>query len=63
MEVTRGGTTQTQATYGYDSLGRIATLGNGSDTLSYAYRPGMNQLLTAQWHDSQNVALNGRSYE
>jgi len=63
MELTRGGTTQTQATYGYDSLGRIATLGNGSDTLSYAYRPGMNQLLTAQWRDSQNVALNGRSYE
>ena len=63
MELTRGGTTQTQATYGYDSLGRIAALGNGSDTLSYAYRPGMNQLLTAQWRDSQDVALNGRSYE
>ena len=28
----------------YDTQGRVATFGNGADTLSYTYRPGLNQL-------------------
>ena len=46
----------------YDSRGRTATVGNGADVLHYAYRPGRNQLETAEWKNAQNAVLNSRSY-
>ena len=40
----------------------VASVGNGADTLHYAYRPGLNRLATATWRNSQNAELNSRTY-
>ena len=40
----------------------VASVGNGADTLHYAYRPGQNRLATATWRNSQNAELNSRTY-
>ena len=47
----------------YDTQGRVATFGNGADTLSYTYRPGLNQLLEVESRNAQGTVLNGRTYE
>ena len=40
----------------------VASIGNGADTLHYAYRPGLSQLDTATWRNSQDAVLNSRTY-
>ena len=40
----------------------VASIGNGADTLHYAYRPGLDRLATATWRNSQNAELNSRTY-
>lgn len=34
--------TEYNATYGYDDYGRLATLGNGTDTFNYSYLANSN---------------------
>ena len=46
----------------YDTFGRIASISNGTDTLSYTYRPG-GQLSLAGWRNAQNDAISNQSYE
>jgi len=55
-------TTLASAGCGYDVFGRIASIGNGADTLSYTYRPG-EQLSLSGWTNDQNVAMSNQSYE
>lgn len=43
------GTVRAQAGYTYDTAGRIGTVGNSVDTLTYTYRPGMTQVASAAW--------------
>ena len=40
----------------------VASVGNGADTLHYAYRSGLNQFETATWRNSQDAVLNSRTY-
>ena len=40
----------------------VASIGNGADTLHYAYRSGLNQFETATWRNSQDAVLNSRTY-
>ena len=40
----------------------VASVGTGADTLYYAYRPGLSQLETATWRNSQDAVLNSRTY-
>ena len=46
----------------YDTFGRIASVSNGTDTLSYSYRSG-GQLSLAGWTNGQNSAMSNQSYE
>jgi len=55
-------TTIASAGRSYDTFGRIASVSNGTDTLSYTYRPG-GQLSLAGWTNGQNVAMSNQSYE
>ena len=55
-------TTLASAGRGYDVFGRIASIGNGADTLAYTYRPG-GQLSLAGWTNGQNSAMSNHSYE
>jgi len=43
------GTVRAQAGYTYDTAGRIATVGDGGDTLSYAYAPGTGRVASTAW--------------
>ena len=56
------GAAQAVSGIAYDVKGRVASIGNGADTLHYAYRPGLSQLDTATWRNSQDAVLNSRSY-
>ena len=40
----------------------IESVGNGADTLHYAYHSGLNQFETATWRNSQDAELNSRTY-
>ena len=55
-------TTVSTAGRSYDTFGRIASISNGTDTLSYTYRPG-GQLSLAGWTNGQNSAMSNQSYE
>ena len=55
-------TTVSTAGRSYDTFGRIASISNGTDTLSYTYRPG-GQLSLSGWKNGQNVAMSNQSYE
>ena len=55
-------TTVSTAGRSYDTFGRIASISNGTDTLSYTYRPG-GQLSIAGWTNGQNAAMSNQSYE
>ena len=46
----------------YDTFGRIASISNGTDTLSYTYRPG-GQLSLSGWTNGQDSAMSNQSYE
>ena len=54
-------TTVSTAGRSYDTFGRIAAVSNGTDTLSYTYRPG-GQLSLAGWTNGQNAAMSNQSY-
>ena len=55
-------TTIASAGRSYDTFGRIASISNGTDTLSYTYRPG-GQLSLSGWTNGQNSAMSNQSYE
>ena len=55
-------TTIASAGRSYDTFGRIASISNGTDTLSYTYRPG-GQLSLSGWRNAQNDAMSNQSYE
>lgn len=55
-------TTIASAGRSYDTFSRIASVSNGTDTLSYTYRPG-GQLSLSGWTNGQNVAMSNQSYE
>ena len=55
-------TTVSTAGRSYDTFGRIASVSNGTDTLSYTYRPG-GQLSLSGWQNAQNDAMSNQSYE
>ena len=55
-------TTVSTAGRSYDTFGRIASISNGTDTLSYTYRPG-GQLSLSGWTNGQNTAMSNQSYE
>ena len=61
-QLTTTGTAQAVSGIAYDVKGRVASVGNGADTLHYAYRPGLDRLATATWRNSQNAELNSRTY-
>ena len=48
-------TTIASAGRSYDTFGRIASISNGTDTLSYTYVPGTNMIGSATW---QNASIN-----
>ena len=54
-------TTIASAGRSYDTFSRIASVSNGTDTLSYTYRPG-GQLSLSGWTNGQN-AMSNQSYE
>ena len=56
------GAAQAVSGIAYDVKGRVTSVGNGTDTLHYAYRPGLSQLDTATWRNSQDAVLNSRTY-
>ena len=73
MNFGNGTTSFANAAYSYDSAGRIATVGNSADTLTYTYMPGTNIIGSSAWqiatlntvntYDSYkrltNIAVNG----
>ena len=55
MNLSNGTDSFAQANYTYDTRGRIATVGNNTDTLTYTYIPGTNMIGSAAW---QNASIN-----
>jgi rhs family protein-like protein len=55
MSFGNGSTSFADAAYSYDSAGRIVTVGNSADTLTYTYMPGTNIIGSSAW---QNATLN-----
>jgi len=51
--ISLGNTALAAYTYGMD--GRLATLGNGTATLNYAYHPGTDQIASRSWQIGQNT--------
>jgi RHS repeat-associated protein len=43
------GTIRAQAGYTYDTAGRVATVGDGGDTLTYTYAPGTDRVASTAW--------------
>ena len=61
-QLNTNGVAQAVSGISYDVKGRVADVGNGTDTLYYAYRPGLSLLDTATWRNSQSTVLNTRTY-
>ena len=55
MNLSNGNTSFAQANYTYDTMGRVATVGNSADTMTYTYVPGTNMIGSAAW---QNASIN-----
>lgn len=49
MNLNNGTNSFAQANYTYDVMGRIATVGNSTDTVTYAYVPGTDMIGSAAW--------------
>ena len=49
MSFGNGSTTFATAMYGYDPTGRVETVGNATDTLTYAYVPGTGDIASSSW--------------
>ncbi len=58
------GTVRAQAGYSYDTAGRVATVGDGGDTLTYAYAPGTSRIASTTWENATvNTAYTYDSYK
>jgi len=58
------GTVRAQAGYTYDTAGRVATVGDGGDTLTYAYAPGTGRVASSTWNAATlNTAYTYDSYK
>ena len=55
MDLSNSTTSFAQANYTYDTRGRIAAVGNNTDTLTYTYIPGTNMVGSSAW---QNASIN-----
>jgi len=57
-------TVRAQAGYTYDTAGRVATVGDGGDTLTYAYAPGTSRVASTAWTTAtgNNTAYTYDSY-
>ena len=49
MSFGNGSTTFATAMYGYDPTGRVETVGNATDTLTYTYVPGTGDIASSSW--------------
>lgn len=58
MSAGNGTTTFANAAYTYDAMGRIATVGNSADTLTYGYVPGTNMIGSATWQEASINTVN-----
>ena len=58
MSLGNGTTTFANAAYSYDSAGRIATVGNSADTLTYTYMPGTNTIGSSAWQNATQNTVN-----
>lgn len=58
MSAGNGTTTFANAAYTYDAMGRIATVGNSADTLTYSYVPGTNMIGSATWQEASINTVN-----
>ncbi len=56
MSFVNGTITYASAAYTYDPQGRIETVGNGADTVTYSYVPGTSQIGSSSWTNA--TALN-----
>ena len=58
MSAGNGTATFANAAYTYDAMGRIATVGNSADTLTYGYVPGTNMIGSATWQEASINTVN-----
>ena len=58
MSAGNGTATFANAAYTYDAMGRIATVGNSADTLTYSYVPGTNMIGSATWQEASINTVN-----
>ena len=64
MSAGNGTTTFANAAYTYDAMGRIATVGNSADTLTYSYVPGTGRIASSSWQTATvNTAYTYDSYK
>ena len=64
MSAGNGTTTFANAAYTYDAMGRIATVGNSADTLTYSYVPGTGMIASSSWQTATvNTAYTYDSYK
>ena len=58
MSAGNGTATFANAACTYDTMGRIATVGNSADTLTYGYVPGTNMIGSATWQEASINTVN-----
>ena len=64
MSAGNGTATFANAAYTYDAMGRIATVGNSADTLTYSYVPGTGMVASSSWQTATvNTAYTYDSYK
>lgn len=64
MSAGNGTSTFANATYTYDTMGRIATVGNSTDTLTYTYVPETGMIASSSWQTATvNTAYTYDSYK
>ena len=64
MSAGNGTATFANAAYTYDAMGRIATVGNSADTLTYSYVPGTGMIASSSWQTATvNTAYTYDSYK
>ena len=64
MSAGNGTATFANAAYTYDAMGRIATVGNSADTLTYGYVPGTGMIASSSWQTATvNTAYTYDSYK
>ena len=57
MSAGNGTATFANAAYTYDAMGRIATVGNSADTLTYGYVPGTGRIASSSWQTASAVSF------